>query len=121
MLTDGKKAIETRLESIEIKTNPIQEFRGDTKIREVLFKDGSTQKIDGLFVAQGIASSIDFAKKLGAKIENNYIVVNHKMETTIPNVYACGDCTGGILQVSKAIYEGTAAGVEIIKKMKGQG
>ena len=38
------------------------------------------------------------------------------METTVPNVYACGDCTGGILQISKAVYEGMVAGLEIIKK-----
>ena len=51
-------------------------------------------------------------------IENNYIVVNERMETTVPNIYACGDCTGGLLQISKAVYEGTKAGIEIIKKLK---
>ena len=45
-------------------------------------------------------------------------VVNDKMETNVPNIYACGDCTGGILQISKAVYQGTVAGLEIIKKIK---
>ena len=40
-------------------------------------------KIDGIFIAQGIAGSTDFAKKLGAKIENDKIVVNENMETSI--------------------------------------
>jgi len=40
------------------------------------------------------------------------------METTINNLYACGDCTGGILQVSKAVYDGTKAGLAIIKKLR---
>ncbi len=38
------------------------------------------------------------------------------METSVRGLYACGDCTGGILQISKAVYEGAKAGLEIIKK-----
>ena len=45
------------------------------------------------------------------RIENNIISVNENMETTIPGLFACGDCTGGLLQISKAIYEGTKAGL----------
>ena len=40
------------------------------------------------------------------------------METNIKGIYACGDCTGGLLQVSKAVYEGAKAGLEIIKKQR---
>ena len=40
------------------------------------------------------------------------------METNIKGLYACGDCTGGILQISKAVYEGTAAGLQAIKYIK---
>ena len=42
-------------------------------------------------------------------------MVNEKMETNIKGIYACGDCTGGLLQISKAVYEGTKAGMEAIK------
>ena len=117
LLTNGEKTIENR-NDIEVNENEIQEFRGDLKIREVVFKDGTIKKIDGIFIAQGTASSIDFAKKIGARIENNTIIVNEEMETTVPNVYACGDCTGGILQVSKAVYDGTKAGLAIIRRLR---
>ena len=40
------------------------------------------------------------------------------MQTNITGIYACGDCTGGLLQISKAVYEGTIAGVEVIKYVK---
>ena len=40
------------------------------------------------------------------------------MQTSIENIYACGDCTGGILQISKAVYEGTKAGLAIINKLR---
>lgn len=118
MITNGQESIEYRSEKVDINTKKIKEFRGDTKIQEIEYEDNSTQHVDGIFIAQGIASSVDFAKKLGARIENNYIAVDENMETTVPNIYACGDCTGGILQISKAVYEGTKAGMEIIKKLK---
>ena len=74
--------------------------------------------VDGVFIAEGVASSVDFAKKMGAKIENNNIVVNDKMETTVKNIYACGDCVGGILQISKAVCDGTKAGLAIIERLR---
>lgn len=118
MLTNGLKPIEYRSDKLDINTKPIREFRGTSRIEEIEFEDNSVKEINGVFIAQGTASSVDFAKKLGAMVENNYIVVNEKMETTVPNIYACGDCTGGLLQISKAVYEGTVAGLEIIKKLK---
>lgn len=120
MLTDGKDYIQNRNNNEKLKINDkkIVEFRGTDRIEEVRFEDDSTEKINGVFIAQGIASSLDFAKKLGAIIENNCIVVNKDMETTIPNVYAAGDCTGGILQISKAVYEGTKAGLAIINNLR---
>lgn len=118
MITNGTEPVEYRGEKIEINTKKIKEFRGNTKIQEIEFEDNTILNIDGIFIAQGVASSVDFAKKLGARIENNYIVVNENMETTVPNIYACGDCTGGIFQISKAVYQGTKAGLEIINKLK---
>lgn len=118
MLTNGNEPIEYRNTDIKINVKKIKKFKGENRLQEIEFDDNTKQKIDGVFIAQGIASSVDFAKKIGANVENNCIVVNDKMETSIPNIYACGDCTGGILQISKAIYQGTIAGLEIIKKLK---
>lgn len=72
-------------------------------------------KIDGIFIAQGVAGSTDFAKKLGAKIDNDKIAIYENMETSIKGLFACGDCTGGLYQVSKAVYEGTKAGLAVLK------
>ena len=120
MLTDGKDYIENReiSDKVNINSKPIEEFRGTDRIEEIEFKDKSSKKVDGIFIALGIANSLDFAQKLGARIENGNILVNDNMETTINNVYACGDCTGGILQISKAVYEGTKAGLSIINRLR---
>lgn len=120
MLTNGEELVQKRTEGLEIEERKIREFRGIEKIDEVEFEDNSKKKIDGVFVAVGIASSSDLARKLGVKIEEktNNIAVNEKMETNMPGLYACGDCTGGILQIAKAVYEGMVAGMSVIKYLK---
>lgn len=100
---------------ITINEKTIKEFEGDKIIRKVKFTDDTELQIRGVFVAEGVATSIDFARKLGAKIGPNKIMVNSRMETNIPGLYAAGDCTGGLLQISTAVAEGAIAGTEIIK------
>ena len=46
---------------------------------------------------------------MGIITKNETIVVNDKMQTNVPGVFACGNITGGLLQVSKAVYEGEKA------------
>lgn len=72
----------------------------------------------GVFIAIGVASSTDLAKKLGAVIDGNNITVDENMATNVPGLYACGDCTGGLLQISKAVYEGAKAGLSVIKYIR---
>lgn len=119
MLTNGEQPVEKRTEGIEIEENKIREFRGVNSIEEIEFEDNTIKKIDGLFIALGTASSSDLARKLGLILdEKNNIKVNSNMETNIKGVYACGDCTGGILQISKAVYEGMVAGTSTIQFLK---
>lgn len=118
ILTDGKEMIQNRDASdFDINEEKIREFRGSSSIEEVEFDNNKTKKIDGVFIAIGIASSTDLAKKIGAIVKNNNIVVNENMETSVKGLYACGDCTGGLLQVNKAVYEGAKAALDIIKNI----
>lgn len=113
ILTNGEKLISnTKFNVIDKK---IKEIKGDVKIRNVEFEDESTFEIDGLFIAIGSAGGIDFAKKLGLMVENDNIVVDENMKTNIDGLYACGNITGGLLQVGKAVYEGSMAGLSAIK------
>ena len=84
---------------------------------EIDLEDG-TDIVNGLFIAYKTAGSTALAKKVGATIDGNKIVVNDKMQTNIKGLFAAGDCTGGLLQISKAVYEGAQAGTEIIKYLK---
>ncbi len=119
MLTNGEQPVENRSIDVNVEEKKIREFRGQNRIEEVEFEDNTTKKIDGVFVAIGTATSSDLARKIGAMLDKRgNIRVDEKMQTNIPKLYACGDCTGGILQISKAVYEGMIAGMSAIKNVK---
>lgn len=121
LLTDGKTTSNDSI-SVDINSREIKEFRGDAKLQEIEFKDNSKLKVDGVFLAIGTATSTDLAQRLGALIKDNRIIVDEKMKTNVNGLFAAGDCTGGLLQISKAVYEGSQAGlsaVEYLKKLKG--
>ena len=93
---------------------------GVEKVSALRLENGELLPVEGLFVALGVAGSAALARKLGAPVENGRIVVDEKMQTGIPGLYAAGDCTGGLLQVCKAVYEGALAATEAIKQIRGK-
>lgn len=124
ILTNGEELTNnTRgYKDIEVDERKVEEIRGNNTVEEIKFSDDSVLKVDGVFIAIGTASSTDLARKLGAIVNDKNIEVNEKMQTNVPGLYACGDCTGGLLQISKAVYEGAVAGLEVnkyIKEIKG--
>ena len=46
----------------------------------------------------------------GLAVENGSVTVDRRMRTNLEGLFAAGDCTGGPLQVSKAVGEGLIAG-----------
>lgn len=62
---------------------------------------------DGIFFAKN--SMPPESLLFGLETEGKNIVVNRKMETNLPRVYAAGDCTGAPYQIAKAVGEGLVA------------
>jgi len=109
ILTNGEQM---NTDSIfQINTMKIKQISGGLRAEEIVFEDNSILEIDGVFVALGEAGGADFAKKIGILTNNDNIVVNEKMETNVKGIFACGNTNGGLLQVSKAVYEGAVAGL----------
>lgn len=109
ILTDGKvMEAPTEFEIIDTK---IKEIKGDSKVRTIELEDGSCIEVDGIFIALGEAGGADFAKKIGVLTKNDNIIVDENMETNVKGLYSCGNSTGGLLQVCKAVYEGAVAGL----------
>lgn len=118
ILTNGAEKPQIRGDNVEINSKPIKEFVGNNKIEKVEFDDGTDLQIDGAFIAQGSADSSDFARKLGIILNDNKIKVDENMETNIKGIFACGDCIGGTLQISKAVDDGMIAGLGVIRYLK---
>ncbi len=104
----GFKVIET----------PISEICGDTRVNKVTFEDGSSIDTSMVFVAVGVAGTAELARKAGAYVENGKIITDEKMSAGLPGLYAAGDCTGGLLQIAKAVHEGAQAGLSAIAFLK---
>ncbi|MBR2847045.1 MAG: NAD(P)/FAD-dependent oxidoreductase [Clostridia bacterium] len=119
LLTDGEEPSAPVPDGIKVNTSKIKAVSGDAVLEKVVFEDGNALDISGLFIALGTAGGADIAKKIGAVTNGNYVSADENMATNIPGIFAAGDCTGGILQIAKAVYQGMLSGFSAIKFLKG--
>jgi len=125
VVTQGKKPamtaeFEQRLADlgIPILERKIAHLQGDPGLESVVFEDGETMKLDGLFIAMGEASSMDFAYSLGLERSGVFVKADEEQRTNISGVYAAGDCIGGFLQIAVAVGEGAKAARAAISHVK---
>ncbi len=118
VFTNGEETTVEFPEDVEVITEEIAELKGEMLLNSVVLENGEEIALNGLFIAYKTAGSTALAKKVGAMTDGNKITVNENMETNIKGLYAAGDCTGGLLQISKAVYEGAKAGTQVIKFLK---
>ncbi|MFM1654896.1 NAD(P)/FAD-dependent oxidoreductase [Brevibacillus sp. B_LB10_24] len=74
----------------------ITTLEGDEQIRRVTIQNNTTKEektldVDAVIVNFGFVSSLGPIKNWGLQLEKGAIVVNTKMETSIPGIYAAGD------------------------------
>ena len=118
LLTGGAPLTAQFPPEVTVRTEKIEAILGEGAVSGVRLAGGEVVPAAGVFVALGVAGSTALARKMGAEVEGNRIVVGPDMMTTIPGLYAAGDCTGGLLQVAKAVYEGAQAGSEAAKALR---
>ena len=120
LLTGGAPLTAEFPPEIALCTEKVEAILGEEagKVTGVRLAGGSELPLDGVFVALGVAGSTALARKMGAEVDGNRIVVDEHMMTTVPGLFAAGDCTGGLLQVAKAVYEGAMAGNEAAKALR---
>lgn len=100
------RGYEIKAANAEILLKSPVKFTGDSRLREVQFKDGKIA-VDGAFL---LKSAISPATLLhGLKTEGGHIAVDRGCATNIAGVFAAGDCTGRPYQYIKAAGEGNVA------------
>ncbi|MEI3412906.1 MAG: FAD-dependent oxidoreductase [Blautia sp.] len=128
--TDGMEPEFSTKPDLPVNTMKIQAIEGaktvsglrlepEVSIQENGENVSSFAAADGIFVAMGTAGSSEMARQMGAALtEKGNIKVNDQMESTIPGLFAAGDCTGGLLQVAKAVADGAQAGISAGKYVR---
>jgi len=101
-----------------INNKRITKLDGSEFLQRIFFDDGTSEEIDGVFVAYESASSLDFARKLGILVDDNSVVVDRNQQTNLDGLFAAGDCTGGFKQISVAVGQGALAGRKLIEYVR---
>ena len=118
LLTNGSPLTASFPPEVTVCPEKVNAILGEERVSGVELSGGKTVALSGVFVALGVAGSTALTRKLGAEVDGNRILVDEHMQTTLPGLYAAGDCTGGLLQVAKAVYEGALAGTEAAKALR---
>ena len=112
-------------ENINIITNSVvKEFKtNDNKLSKIILEDKDKNlteiDVDGCFEYIGQVPNTDIFKDLNILDEKGYVNVNDNYETSIPGIYAVGDCIKkDLYQVITACSDGATAANRIIKSKR---
>ena len=103
---------------IEIKWNSIPlKIKGDQVVNSITLKNVKTDEdtdlpVDGVFIYIGWNPNTELFKDHVQLDEMGYIIVNDRMETSLPGVFAAGDVNSRFLnQIATAVGDGAVAAV----------
>ncbi len=91
---------------LRFEKNGRYEISGEAKADTLRFA-GEEHKVDCVFIIKDTVSVTQLVP--GLTYEHGGIVVDRRMATAVPGVFAAGDCTGKPLQLAKAVGEGNVA------------
>lgn len=93
----------------------IEAIESGEKVEGVRLADGTVIPAELVIISCGVRANTELAKEAGIETERA-VIVNEKMETNIPDIYACGDCAQyeGINYAiwPQAVEEGKTAGAQ---------
>lgn len=81
-------------ESVGIQINTgvsIQSIEGGEHVTGVKLDDGTEYPADLVIISCGVRANVGLAKEAGIQVERS-VVVDEKMMTNVPGIYAAGDC-----------------------------
>jgi thioredoxin reductase (NADPH) len=93
----------------------VQEIKGQQVVRSVTVKNVKTGELkeistEGVFLFVGLSPRTEFLKGLVEMDEGRYIFTNENGETSVPGIFAAGDCRKKMLrQIATAAGDGATA------------
>ncbi len=109
------ETIEVNAPNIKRVGSLIKEIKGDMRVRSVVYGGGELE-VDGVFMLKQSfgADTVVY----GIKTADGAVVVNRDCETSLPGVFAAGDCTGRPYQYAKAVGEGNVCAYSVNRYLK---
>lgn len=96
----------SRIVTQHLKNNGIKLYLGDTAVKfngnRAVMKSGAEIEFDILVIAVGVKPNTDVFKTAGGKCGKG-ITVDREMRTSIPDIFAAGDCTEALDVSSKSV------------------
>ncbi len=90
----------------------------DDKLSAIILENEEKIILAGLFVFIGYQPLIYYLTNLPIKCEAGYLVVNEKMMTSVPGIYACGDVIKkDVYQLTTAVGEAAIAATFVKKQL----
>jgi thioredoxin reductase (NADPH) len=110
---NSKRLEEKKNVEIMYNTVPV-EIKGKEKVEGLIIKEGKQEKeikLDAVFIEIGSTPITELTKNLGLKLnEEDFIIVDDRMETSVEGIFAAGDITNSKLkQVLVASSQGAIA------------
>lgn len=99
----------------------VDSFEGEERLETVVLKNSKTGelqpvKVDTCFLFIGYIPNTEILSGVLELNRNGYVLVNEKMETNLPGVFAAGDvCDKFLKQVATAVGDGAIAGYGVEK------
>ncbi|OGO81140.1 MAG: thioredoxin-disulfide reductase [Clostridiales bacterium GWC2_40_7] len=115
---DISEAFRETARQFSVNTKPIAKIDGGEFLQRIHFNDGTSEELDGLFVAYESPSTLDFARTMGILADGSTVVVDRKQQTNLEGVFAAGDCAAELKQVSVAVGQGAIAGKAIVEYVR---
>jgi len=99
----------------------LKKILGEGKVEEIVIENKNTHErksimLAGVFIYIGTVPNTTFCAGSISLDDRDYLVTDEKLETSMPGVFAAGDCRANLLkQVAVAVGEGALAAVEADK------
>lgn len=102
---------------IVIKPAIVKKIIYDEVIKGVLLDNGTEIQLDGIFLAIGGRPMLSFVSSLDLEMDNGYLIVNNKMESSVKGIYGAGDIIKkDYYQIVTATNDGAIAALTISGK-----
>ena len=117
--------VENRANIKILKDTKIKEIKGDKKVEKIIYTNKDTDKdeeiiVDGVFIEIGRIAHTDLVTDFIDRDERMQLIVNSKIETKTPGLFAAGDVTNSseFKQITIATGQATIAALAAYKYLQ---